>query len=150
MSVMKFYVSLIVVFFSAVSMMNAQSWLVDFEKTKAEATNKNQNIILVFQGSDWCPPCKKLEKEVWSSEAFKNYAKDHIVLLKADFPKRKKNALPVKLQQHNNELALRYNPKKRFPSVVVLNKEGKVLGQTGYVKKRSPSEYIALFKSFEE
>ena len=33
--------------------------------TKAQKQNKK--IILVFQGSDWCGPCIKLSKEIWST-----------------------------------------------------------------------------------
>ena len=42
----------------------AQEWLTDFELAKKQASDKNQHIILVFQGSDWCAPCMKLDKEI--------------------------------------------------------------------------------------
>jgi len=47
----------------------------DFEQAKTVAAEENKKIILVFQGSDWCAPCTKLDKEIWSAEEFKNYAK---------------------------------------------------------------------------
>lgn len=125
----------------------AQDWQTDFELAKKQATDKNQHIILVFQGSDWCAPCIKLDKEIWSTDVFKAYAKDHFVLLKADFPRRKANALSVEQQEKNNQLAEKYNLNGYFPLVVVLDKEGKVLGETGYVKT-SPTEYISILESF--
>ena len=102
---------------------------------------------MVFQGSDWCAPCIKLEQEIWSSDEFKSYAEDHFVLLKADFPKRKKNALVKEQQEANNHLAEVYNKQGFFPFVVVLDKEGKVLGETGY-NKVEPKEYIKILTSF--
>ena len=78
-------------FFISCTIANAQVWNNDFTTAKKLAQEQNKKIILVFQGSDWCGPCIKLEKEIWSSEEFKTYAKDHFILLKADFPKKKAN-----------------------------------------------------------
>jgi len=52
----------------------AQEWHTDFVKAKEIATKENKTIVLVFQGSDWCAPCIKLDREIWSSEVFKSYA----------------------------------------------------------------------------
>jgi thioredoxin-related protein len=125
----------------------AQDWQTNFEKAKEIATKNNQKIILVFQGSDWCAPCIKLDNKIWSSNEFKAYAKDNYVMLKADFPRRKKNKLPKKQQNHNEALAEKYNQNGLFPLVVILDNTGKILGKTGY-KKISPKEYIALINKF--
>ena len=126
----------------------SQNWLTDFEKAKSSAKDSSKKIILVFQGSDWCAPCIKLDKEIWHTDEFKAYAKDHFVMLKADFPKRKKNALSKEQQDHNNKLAESYNKNGYFPLVVVLDENGKVLGSTGY-KKMKPSDYIKILESFK-
>jgi len=125
----------------------SQEWQTDLNDAKQIAQSKNQNIILVFQGSDWCAPCIKLEKEIWSTDVFKAYAKDNFVMLKADFPKKKQNRLPKEQQEKNDALAEKYNNQGHFPLVVVLDKTGKVLGTTGY-KKVSPEEYIKILTSF--
>ena len=126
----------------------SQDWLTDLDEAKALASQNNQNIILVFKGSDWCAPSIKLDREVLSTEYFRSYAKDHFVLLEADFPKRKKNALPDDLQKKNDKLAARYNKRGVFPFVVVLSKDGKVLGETGYFKT-TPEAYISHLESFK-
>ncbi len=126
----------------------AQEWNTDIGVAKSMASTLQQNIVLVFQGSDWCAPCIKLDKEVWSTEEFKTYAQDHFVMLQVDFPRRKKNKLSKEQEDHNNKLAEKYNQNGYFPFVVVLNKDGKVLGQTGY-KKLSPTAYIELLTSFK-
>lgn len=127
----------------------SQNWLTNFDEAKAKAAKTNQNILLVFSGSDWCVPCMKLEQEIWQSEEFKNFAKDHFVLLKASFPKQKKNRLSEEQQEHNNQLAEKYNQQGYFPLVVVLNKNGKELGATGY-KHTTPDKYIDILTSLEK
>ncbi|MCF4102531.1 thioredoxin family protein [Gillisia sp. M10.2A] len=125
----------------SVFLVNAQEWETDLEQAKKIAAQENRDIILVFQGSDWCAPCIKLDHEIWSSKTFKTYANEHYVLLKADFPRRQKNALDPEQQAKNNKLAEIYNKQGYFPFVVILDKSGKVLGKTGY-KKMTPEEYI--------
>jgi thioredoxin-related protein len=125
----------------------SQNWQNDINNAKELALKEDKPIVLVFQGSDWCAPCIKLEKEIWNSPEFINYAADHYILLKADFPKKKKNALDTKQQERNNKLAETYNTNGYFPYIVVLDKNGKVLGSTGY-QKITPNEYINLLNSF--
>lgn len=138
---------LIFLLISSSLFVNAQGWQTDFDEAKKMATENNRNIVLVFSGSDWCAPCIKLETEIWSTEEFKNYAKDNFVLLKADFPRKKANRLSDSQQEKNNQLAEKYNKQGYFPLVVVLDKNTIVLGTTGY-EKMDPSEYIKLLSSF--
>ena len=130
------------------SLAMAQEWLTDIDLAKERANKENKNIVLVFAGSDWCAPCIKLEKEIWESEVFKNYSRDNYILLKADFPRQKKNKLSKELQKHNDALAEQYNMQGYFPLVLLLDAKGKVLGKTGY-KKVKPTDYINLLNSFK-
>lgn len=139
---------LTLIFAFALSNLQAQTWQTDLTKAEKIAKEEHKKILLVFQGSDWCAPCIKLDREVWSTEEFKDYAKDNFVLLKADFPKRSKNALSPEQQKKNNKLAETFNQNGYFPFVVLLNDEGKVLGETGY-KNMTPKEYIKLLNSFK-
>lgn len=139
-------ITLLIIFFVAFSS-NAQQWHTDFSKAIEQANSTQRPILLVFQGSDWCAPCMKLENEIWSTQEFKNYAKDHFVLLKADFPKRKKNALSKEQQKHNNQLAEKYNKSGYFPYVALLDQKGTKIGATGY-KKQTPKEFIVHINSF--
>lgn len=125
----------------------AQDWQKDFTTAQNLAKAKDLPIILVFQGSDWCAPCIKLDRDVWTTEEFKAYAKNHYVMLQADFPRRKSNALPEEQLNKNKVLAEKYNRNGVFPFVVVMNAKGKVLGETSY-KKLSPKEYINELNAF--
>lgn len=135
------------IFTSLFMFASAQNWQTDLNKAKTKASAESKNIILVFQGSDWCAPCMKLEREIWSNDEFKAYAEGHFIMLLADFPKKKGNALSAEQQEKNNKLAETYNKNGFFPFVVVLNKDGQVLGETGY-KKMTPAEYIEHLNTF--
>lgn len=125
----------------------AQEWQNDFAKAKEIASKADKPIILVFQGSDWCAPCIKLDREVWSTEAFKKYASEYYVMLQADFPRKKKNELTETQTKANAKLFEKYNKNGIFPFVVVLNSKGEVLGETSY-KKTTPENYIKGLNAF--
>ena len=125
----------------------AQEWNTDFAVAKKTAQEENKPIILVFQGSDWCAPCIKLDREIWSTEAFKKYAGEHYVMVQADFPRKKKNALSETQTAANAKLAETYNKNGIFPFVVVFDANGKVLGETSY-KKTTPEAYIKELNTF--
>ncbi|SEK35531.1 Thioredoxin-like [Aquimarina amphilecti] len=126
----------------------AQDWKYDFDEAVTLAKEKDQNIVLLFTGSDWCPPCIKLERKIFSNPEFKKFADKKFIWLKADFPKRKKNRLSKEQSEKNFELAERYNKKMVFPVILVIDKEGTVLGATGY-RKMSAERYMSLLTTFD-
>lgn len=142
----KIIVALIVMIVS-VNTIIAQEWQTDINVAKEIATKESKPIILVFQGSDWCAPCIKLDREIWSTDAFKKYASENYVMLKADFPRKKNNALSEKQTKANALLAEKYNKQGFFPFVVILDSNGKVLGESSY-KKTTPENYIKEINSF--
>ena len=126
----------------------AQDWQTDLEVAKKLATDQDKNIIIVFSGSDWCAPCIKLDKNIWQSDAFKNQSANDWILLKADFPRKKANELSKDQTAHNRKLAEKYNIEGSFPLVVLVDKNGKVLGKMGF-KNVSPEEYIKMIHALE-
>lgn len=135
-----------ILFFLGALHVQSQVWNIDFEKAQTTAQLKNQNILLVFSGSDWCAPCIKLEKSIFSSETFITES-EQWVLVKADFPKKKNNELCETLRLQNEKLAEKYNREGNFPLVVILDQKGTVLGKIGYKNVR-PVAYISELKSF--
>lgn len=146
---MKKNIFTLLVLLLTISGVTAQEWHTDFAKAKKTATAENKPIILVFQGSDWCAPCIKLDREIWSTEAFKKYASKNYVMLQADFPRKKKNALSESQTAANAKLAEAYNKNGIFPFVVILDANGKVLGETSY-KKTTPEAYIEELNTFSK
>jgi thioredoxin-related protein len=127
--------------------LNAQDWQTNFTLARKNAIEQNKPIILVFQGSDWCAPCIKLDREIWSTAVFKAYSKEHYIMLKADFPRKKENKLSDAQVEANGKLAEAFNRRGIFPLVVVLDTTGNLLGETGY-KKTTPEAYIQELNRF--
>ena len=140
--------SLIFILLFMVTLGYSQEWKSNLEEAKKEATEQNKKILLVFSGSDWCAPCIKLDKNVWQSEAFKNESQKSWILIKADFPKKKADLLSPELTANNEKLAEKYNKEGNFPLVVLLDKNGKVVGEKGYANI-SAEDYIQAIHSME-
>lgn len=102
-------------------------WTTDFSKAKTEASAKSKYILLNFSGSDWCGPCMKLKKEILDSPEFLKFADDKLLLVRADFPRNRKNQLSLEQTKQNEALAEKYNNEGKFPLTVLINAEGKVV-----------------------
>lgn len=102
-------------------------WEPDFENAKKIAKEKHELILLNFSGSDWCGPCIVMRKDYLENDAFTNLSKDHLVLVNADFPRKKKNTGTPEQIKRNEALAEQYNKDGIFPLTLVLNSDGKVL-----------------------
>ncbi len=122
------------------------SWLTSFAAAKAEAAKRNVPILADFSGSDWCGWCIKLDKEVFSTEAFKKYASQNLVLLLVDFPRMKSQSEEVKKQ--NNDLAEKLEI-QGFPTVVLMDSTGKIIGRTGY-RPGGGDSYVAHLRKLLE
>lgn len=142
---MKRLLILLALFLSA--MTSAQSWEARYDDALSLAHETDRPLIVVFSGSDWCAPCIKLERDIWQSKDFREYAAEHFILYRADFPKKKKNRLSEELSEENGKLSEKFNPNGYFPLVVLVNPKEQVLGTTSY-KKLSPTEYITHLNSF--
>ena len=116
-------------FIMASVMLASATWLTDFEQAKLQAKENNQMILLSFSGSDWCAPCIKMKKEVFDTPKFQDFASNNLVLVKADFPRQKRNQLETKQKEHNEKLAEQFNPNGKFPLTILLDSNGKVIKQ---------------------
>ncbi len=104
-------------------------WLTDLPKAEAKAKAENKLVMMDFTGSDWCPWCIKLDKEVFSTPEFIKYADKNVVPVQVDFPRSKTQS--AELKQANQELQKKYKI-EGYPTVVVLDKDGKKVGELGY------------------
>ena len=121
-------------------------WLTDYEKAKETAKEQNKPILIDFSGSDWCGWCIKLDKEVFSKDEFRKYAEENLVLLLLDFPRRKQ--MPAEEKKRNEELAGKFNI-QGFPTVLLVDAEGKVIARTGY-QPGGPEKYVEHIKQLLE
>jgi thioredoxin-related protein len=111
---------------SAFQVFASEAWLTDFDQARAKAQEGNKPILALFTGSDWCPGCKRLQKEVLSTPEFSDYAAKNVVLLEVDFPMKKAQSKEQK--QANEKLQDKYDV-EAYPTVVVINAKGKKLGK---------------------
>jgi thioredoxin-related protein len=136
---MKLLAFLSLAFFTSAAAFAAAGWDDDYEKALAKAKSEKKLVLLDFTGSDWCGWCMKLDKEVFSKKEFKDYAKDNLVLVEVDFPQAKK--LPKKTVEQNEKLKTEHSI-RGFPTIIVLDSEGKKVGQLGYMEG-GPAPFIA-------
>lgn len=125
------------------------TWLTDIKPALATAKTEKKMLLLDITGSDWCEYCIRLRKLVFEQPEFIEYAKKNLVLVEADFPKRKKQTRP---ERKAAEAARdKYAPKfEMYPTVVVLNSEGKRIGELAGYYGETPKEYIAKLEKFRQ
>ncbi len=121
-------------------------WLTDVNAAQARSRAEKKLTLINFTGSDWCPPCMRLRKEVFSQPEFAEYAKENLVLLEADFPRRKQLS---SAQQAANEALARKFGIEAFPTIVVLSPEGKEVGRLGYTPG-GPQAFTGRIEQFRK
>lgn len=114
-------------------------WMTDLPKAQAKAKAENKLVMMDFTGSDWCIWCKRLNKEIFSTQDFADYAAKNLVLVEVDFPRAKPQSYEQK--KANQTLASKYNI-QGYPTVIVLNGNGKKVGELGYLEG-GPKAFIA-------
>ena len=113
------------------------AWETNLEKAAKVAIQTKKPLLLFFTGSDWCGWCIRLQKEVLKTPEFAVWAKENVVLVELDFPRRSPQ-LPD-IQKQNMELQQVFEV-RGYPTVWLptpSKKDGKInldkLGSTGYV-----------------
>lgn len=117
-------------------------WQTDYEQALAMAKAARKFVLLDFTGSDWCAPCIQMKKIVFSKPAFLNYAKQNLVLVEVDYPRAK--PLSEAVRKQNERLLHQYKIEESgYPTVILLNPDGRPVGQLeGYSGER-PADIIA-------
>lgn len=112
-------------------------WETNFKKAAEVSMKTKKPLLLFFTGSDWCGWCIRLQNEVLKKPEFAAWAKENVVLVELDFPRRSPQ-LP-EIQQQNMELQQVFEV-RGYPTIWLAtptNKDGKInlekLGSTGYV-----------------
>lgn len=107
----------------------ASHWETDFEHAQKLASESGKYMLLDFTGSDWCGWCIRLKDEVFSKKSFLAYAKEKLVLVQVDFPRKK--AQSKELKEQNQALASKYGI-RGYPTIIILSPKGDFVQQTGY------------------
>ena len=121
-------------------------WIEDYQTALEIAADTEKTILVNFTGSDWCGWCMLLDEEVFSTDEFKNYALENLVLLKIDFLMNTEQ--PEDVLTKNTELARKYEI-LGFPTIILLDKNENVIARTGYVEGGSEN-YINHLKELQD
>jgi thioredoxin-related protein len=116
------------------------NWETDFNVAKTKAKKSNKPILMLFTGSDWCPPCKLLKKDFFNSTQFKSKSKDFVLLL-VDFPKNK-DLISDTQEAQNKELNKAYGVRS-LPTLIAVNHNGNVIDKIkSYNAQRDTSAHF--------
>ena len=126
----------------AISQTTAIATFTDLTKAKKHAAENNQDILMVFAGSDWCKPCIQFKKDILQSTDFENQVGKQITVLYLDFPARRKNKLSKEQTAHNEALAERFNKSGAFPKIILLDAEEQLLASPSF-KGQSALEFVS-------
>lgn len=96
-----------------------EDWTTDLEAAFKKAKEENKSVLVEFTGSDWCPPCKMMAKNVFTKKEFIEEAKKDFILVELDFPNGDKE-----LKKKNEPYAEKYKI-EGFPTVILFDSEGK-------------------------
>jgi len=124
------------------------TWLGNFGIARTAAVKEHKLILINFSGSDWCGPCIRLRKEILESSDFEAYAADKLVLVRADFPRKKQTQLSPEQIKLNEALAEKYNPEGKFPFTLLVDSKGSVLKSWEGFPGVLTTQFIAAIDQF--
>ena len=117
----------------------------DVDAAKALAKEKGLPLLLDFTGSDWCGWCKLMDRQVFSQDAWKEWAATGIVLATIDFPSDE-TLVPEKYRERNRKLSDRYDV-NGFPTFVLLSPDGEEIGRLGASPDATPEKFVAQVRA---
>jgi thioredoxin-related protein len=94
-------------------------WSDDLDKALEKAKAEKKPVLVEFTGSDWCPPCIAMRKNVFTKKEFVTAASKKFILVELDFPKGNEE-----LSKKNEPMAQKYKI-EGFPTVILLDSAGK-------------------------
>lgn len=122
----------------------APQWMTDFSAAQREAQRLDRPMLVHFY-TDWCFPCRQMEKDVLSRPTVLQVLESRLVLVK------------LNAEQHP-ELAQRFGV-TMFPSDIIVDPSGKrILSSTGYQEadkyvrfaRDAERQFISMHRTEEE
>lgn len=110
-----------------------------------QKTNQSKYKLIIFEGSDWCTNCRRLEKNILNDTLFlKQLEKMSVNIERIDFPQRKKIAKST--QEYNNSIADKYAFNGDFPTIILTENETISFQKISYTNQ-TPEEILSQIKS---
>lgn len=121
-------------------------WTQDYDAALSAAKAESVPVLINFTGSDWCGWCKLMDRQVFSTGKWKDWAKDHIFLAFIDFPQNSK-LVPKKYVKRNDKLANEFGI-RGYPTYIVLDgATGARIGKLGASRDATPEDFIAKLEA---
>jgi len=117
-----------------------ENWMDDYDAAVEVAKKEGKHLLVDFTGSDWCGWCIRLNKEVFSHEAWEAEASKEYVFVALDFPQAEEIKAKVPNPKRNKELGEQFGV-KGYPTILLMTATGDVFGRTGY-QKGGPEKYL--------
>ena len=118
-------------------------WKADYDAALKQAAAENKYVLVSISGLQWCGWCKALESEVFSKPEFIDYAKDNLICVLLDFNQSGRATNAEFAKQH--EMLLEQFQVQGFPTVLILNPQGKGIARDGY-QRGGPAKYVEFIK----
>jgi thioredoxin-related protein len=96
--------------------------ITDWEKAKELAQKVNKQILIILTGSEWCAPCKKMDKRVIQNLEFIEYAEKKLTIFLVDLPGGGL-VLNSKVYKDYERFQKKYKT-KALPSLILTDKNG--------------------------
>ena len=118
-------------------------WTMDFEAAKRLAAEKSLPILLGFAGSDWSPLSHQMDRAVFYTRAWKDFARQRLVMVLIDFP-RDERRVPKAFAERNVRLGEKYDVTAiHLPTYILLASDGeRVLGKAKAANGTRADDFI--------
>jgi len=120
-------------------------WTQDYEAAIKLAKEEGKAILLDFTGSDWCGWCKLMDKNVFSTDDFKDYAEESLVLISINFP-RNADLVPEKYRKRNRDLQTKYGI-RGYPTFIVLDSNGSEITRLRAGRDKTGESFVKELKA---
>ncbi|MBA3722396.1 MAG: thioredoxin family protein [Parachlamydiaceae bacterium] len=117
------------------------NWFDNYSNSIRQAQSTSKPLLILFTGSNWCPACMKLEREVLHKPEFAQAVSGNFILYKAEFADPSAEAM---MRSPDKELMDRYNVKV-FPTMIAIDGNGKYLFTVNY-KSAGAGAYASEIK----
>jgi S1-C subfamily serine protease/thioredoxin-related protein len=123
-------------------------WAQDLAVAEKQAAKEGKDILLVFDGSDWCGYSQRLARQVLLTPAFQRRVSEQFVTVFLDFPSGLAAKAKVQDTARNERLQKQFGVES-FPTLILADARSRPYAVTGY-HEVGPEAYCAHLIKLQE
>lgn len=116
-------------------------WEQDFAKARTQAAQEKKDVLILFDGSDWCPYSMQLADDVMSHASFLDGVRQAFVPVIVDFPQNPPALAKVRDRARNETLAQQFWVNS-YPTIILTDPEGLPYAFEG-TRRTTPADFLA-------